>query len=178
MFKIKSKWRPILLFCIFCLTGFLLLQTREIWQALYTETVDQVGDSGYNRNLSYYYFLFEANKNIFTAIFGNGFLSAHTSSLMARLMDEGIYNSDVGFIGYYNQFGIIPVIIFISLSIKGIRRKYLPLYVRLYAFYILVGSLTIMYFGQDIKIICFIVYYYLFVYYSHRQSVSPANLST
>lgn len=171
----KTKWRIGLVIIFSIIFGVVFFSTTEYWQYLYDQTINELNNAKYNRTLAWQYFLLDANKNIIPTIFGNGFISAHTSSIMSTLMGKGIYNSDVGFIGYYNQFGIIPVIVFTYLSLKGILDKSLPLYVRLYGFYILAGSLTIMYFGQDAKIICFIVYYYLLCYYSKIKDQSDYN---
>lgn len=137
--------------------------TLPHWLRLFTETFTELGDDDYNRILAYNYFLFEACPNFIYYLTGTGFISANTTSLMQDLMAEGIYNSDVGFIGFWNYYGILPIIAYIILIIKGFGRSK-PYYVKFNAFLILVGSLTIACFNTMEKVLWLCLYVYMIYY--------------
>lgn len=130
--------------------------------ALIEQTQSNINDTDYNRNKAVIYFIYEACPNIWCAIFGNGYLSAHSTSIMADLMDIGIYNSDLGFVGYWNQFGIIPIIAFLYIYIGAIRKKKIPIYLKLTSIQTLICGLTISYFGNTVQMIFFLIFYYLY----------------
>ena len=83
-------------------------------------------------------------------------------------MELGIYNSDLGMIGYWNQYGIIPVITFLAYIWRSFRAKWCPFYVKATGFHLLACALTISYFGTPANILWFVVFYYLYVYYQHE----------
>lgn len=165
LMKVKSRYRGIIIMGLSCLVCVVIALTIENWMALYDQSVKELSDPKYNRILALNYFLFEGSKHLATILFGNGFISANTSSLMSVLMDKGIYNSDMGFLGYWNQFGLIPIFVFVTVIIKTLRGRENPMFVKFYAFQILMCSPTVMYFGQASKILCFILLFYLFEMY-------------
>lgn len=138
--------------------------TFSFWLKLFEETVLDVGNSDYNRNLAMLYFLTEGNPSLLTTLFGNGFLSAHSTDLMKDLMAQGIYNADVGFIGYWNQYGLLPIAGFLYVLIFTIRRR-LPLFLKMNAVQIIVCSLTICYYGEMSHAMSFMLLYYLSMYF-------------
>ena len=143
---------------------FFFYQTHETWNKLLLETFTELNDEDYNRVLAFNYFLYEANPNWLTYFLGNGFLSSHTLSLMQDNMEQGIYNSDMGFLGYWNQFGLIPIIVFLTCIIKAFFSKLVPFHVKVMAFHIIACLLTISYFGKVQTILWFSLFYYLMVY--------------
>lgn len=175
--KIKIKHK-LLFFTIFMFLGFLVyLQTMELWQALFEETKEQINNDDYNRNKSFMYFFTMANPHWLTYITGNGLLSSHTTSLVQDLMDMGIYNSDMGFIGYWNQYGIIPILVFLWLCIRTLKNRKAPYYVQLIACQILLCSMTTSYFGVLGHALFFILFYYLCIYYMplHKKKILVKN---
>ena len=134
--------------------------TLPQWISLVTETSSQLGNDDYNRILAYNYFLFNACPKFIYYLTGVGFISATTSPIIGDLMDSGIYNSDVGFVGFWNYYGIIPVIAFFIVVIDGLRRR-TPLFVKYNAILILVGSLTIACFNTIDKILWLCVFIYM-----------------
>lgn len=110
-------------FLIFTVVVCLVTLSADVWTALYDETISQLDNKDYDRFTSYYYFLFKASPNIFCEIFGNGFLSDITDKNSWHNAVRGIYNTDVGFIGMWNQFGIIPIIIFFCYIFKSFKSK-------------------------------------------------------
>ena len=130
----------------------LVLITLPLWIRLFSQTFTDLGNDEYNRVMAYNYFLREACPSFIYYLTGTGFISANTNSILQDLMAEGIFNSDVGFIGFWNYYGILPIIAFVILIIKGLGRSK-PYFVRFNAFLILAGSVTIACFNTMDKIL-------------------------
>jgi len=104
--------------------------------------------SDYIRVKAAEYFLTDFSPNLLTRLLGNGApmwgLSAY-GIYVARLAGyEGLYQSDVGIIGMYSMFGILPVIGYIIIWVKSFTVE-LPeeyQYVRYYFWYLLLTSFT------------------------------------
>ena len=150
--------------------------TIDTWKALLHETVENLNDKDYNRVMGFYYFVYEANSHLLTYVMGNGFLSANATSHMQDFMEKGIYNADLGFIGYWNQFGLIPIIVFVTYIIKAIRSQFCPFYVKAIGFHILACSLTLSYFGFVHNILWFSLFYYLYVYHADNADFEEENI--
>lgn len=160
--KVKSKYRiPFIIFISF-IAFVAILQVWDTLHELIEETQHQLNDPKYNRNKAFVYFIEAFSPNLWCTIFGNGFLSSHSTSIMRLLMERGIYNSDLGFVGYWNQFGLIPICVFLYLYISAIFRKTIPYYLKSIAIQTLICGLTISYFGSTYHMIFFIVFYYLY----------------
>jgi len=157
-------------FFVAIILGVLLYQTKDIWSALLEETTAQVNDTDYARFRSIQFFLNESKGNLTKTIFGNGLLSAHVSSRNMELSEMGVYNSDVGLLGYWNLYGIIPVIVIVNYLVKAVFSKRIPFSIRALGLHILLCSLTISYFGSYASILWFALFYYLFVYYRDQNS--------
>ena len=130
-----------------------------MWNALFEETTTQVEDEEYNRNKAYRYFIFEACPNVWCYIFGNGFLSSHATSHMQDMKAIGVHNSDVGFIGYWNQYGIIPIIAFLLMLIPASVGRHNSHFIRCWAIQILICGLTISYWGPAYMLYMSLFYY-------------------
>lgn len=169
LWSIQSRYRYLLVsFCLIVSVCF-IIQTADNWIQLFDETTTQLSNEDYNRNVAFHYYVFEANDNWLSAVLGNGFLSSNATTLMQDLMKQGIYNSDIGFVGFWNQYGIIPVIVFIWIMlIPLIRRKRYSWYLKLWALQMLMCALTTSYFGSHVHLIYFALYYYLFMLYYIR----------
>lgn len=158
---------------LFIVVTFMLIGTQSIWLGLVEETTAQLTDSDYVRLRSIEYYLFEANKSWMTVLLGHGLLSAYTTSLMEDLREMGIYNSDVGFIGYWNQFGLIPIAVFILSILKALTSKFCSFQVKALGTHILICALTVSYFGTVTGILWFAFFYYLYIESGYKnQSIS------
>ncbi len=160
MLKIKKN-RVLMVLTIALLSIVVIYYTADTWVALFEETAEQVGSDKYNRNKAYQYYFFEACPNMYSYILGNGFLSAHTTSNMQDMMDVGVYNSDVGFVGYWNQFGILPIFVFLSMLIPAVIGKKNSHFIRCWALQILICSLTISYWHGG-NLLYMSLFYYLY----------------
>lgn len=170
LLKIKSKYKGYIVLGLIALLVLAAFKTFDVWQELISQTFEELDDSDYNRSKAFVYFLSPlANPGFLTYILGNGFLSSHADSLMQDMMEQGVYNSDMGFLGFWNQFGILPVIVFLILIIKPwIRKNKMPYSYKLWSLLLLAGSLTISYFGNPTAMIYFALYYYMGSYYSRK----------
>lgn len=165
----KYKYRYVVMVAMGVLAGIFVWSTIATWVALIEETIVQVGDADYNRNKALLYYLSPlANPSWATYVLGNGYLSAHASQLMATMMAEGVYNSDVGFVGFWNQFGLLPIVGFFLLIIRwGFSNKQ-GIMPKLLALFLTITSITIGYYGQTSHLLFFALAYYLMTRQSRR----------
>lgn len=165
----KYKYKYVVMVAMGVLAGIFVWSTITTWMALIEETIIQVGDADYNRNKALLYFLSPlANPSWATYVLGNGFLSAHASQLMATMMAEGVYNSDVGFVGFWNQFGLLPIVGFFLLIIRwGFCNKQ-AIMPKLLALFLTITSITIGYYGQTSHLLFFALAYYLMTRQNRR----------
>ena len=157
---IKSRYKFFYVFLTVIIAAIIFSFTESYWNDLIIETNSNISDADYNRNKAFAYFAFEGSNHFLTQILGNGFLSSRSGDVMARLREMGIYNSDMGFIGFWNQFGIIPIIVFIMLPILAIKNRFFPPYLKMFGAHILLCSYSTSYYGAPEHAIIFILFYY------------------
>lgn len=160
--KNKSRYKGLLITGIIIVGTIAMYQIWDTLQLLIAQTQEELSNPAYNRNKAFIYFLQAFSPNLWCIIFGNGYLSNHSTPIMQLLMDQGIYNSDLGFIGYWNQFGLIPIIVFLYLYLSAIFKTNVSLYIKALALQSLICGLTISYFGSLIYMIFFILFFYLY----------------
>jgi len=161
--QLKSEYRWIIYVAFGAIAMIVGIYTLTTWTDLWEQTIEELGDDDYNRNKAFLYFVYEASNNWLSSILGNGFLSANSSSTMADLMDDGIYNSDMGFIGYWNQYGLIPVFVFIYLCVYPFVKLKAAKHIQYLAFVIMTGCLSTSYFGNEMQLLFFAIYYILLI---------------
>ncbi len=144
------------------IVGFLLLAlfalAHQYITHLVEETLTDLNNPEYNRVKAFNYF-FSGENGFMSFIWGNGFISGSVNSLMADLRMEGIFHSDLGLIGFWNQFGIIPVIVIFYLIISGLNKKH-SYVVRANALFVLCSVMTIAYFRNFVYSLwlCYFMY--------------------
>lgn len=126
---------------------------------LVEETVEQLSDPDYNRVKAFTYFT-SAENGIMSIFWGNGFISGLVHPIVFHLNQEGIYYSDMGMLGFWYQFGLIPVIVILTYVFKGLSSKH-SFVVRANALFILLGILSISYFLRFQYSIWLCLYLYL-----------------
>lgn len=166
IFRVKSKYKFFIVIILAAILLYFIIDTSQHWIDMFQETQDQINDPDYNRNKAYVYFLTMASPNVWCQIFGNGFLSSKTTSLMQDMMALGIYNSDVGFVGYWNNYGIIPIIVFIYTFILAFKNKNEPYGVKMWSLMLIGGVATTSYFHGAPLI--YTLFYYLLMQYRFR----------
>lgn len=162
----KSRYKGLIVGSLILVALIFFLWTGNIFSALLEETTEQIGDTDYNRIKSLMY-MFTCPNGPLSYVIGNGFISAKVNSLMPDLFAMGIFYSDVGFIGFWNQFGILTTVAILYYVIKGLDRRH-SFVVRSSAIIILCASLTIAYFSSVEKL-CWLSFY-LMLYYQDLMS--------
>ena len=149
----------------------MITYTAVQWKSLFIETQTQILDEDSNRTKAYIFFLTAYSPHWICNIIGNGLISIHSSTIMQSLMAMGIYNSDVGLVGFWNHYGLLPVVVILSLVIKAFNRN-MSYVVKCNAFLLLVCSFTIGYFVN----IQYILWLCLFIYmYSYNDLINRFN---
>lgn len=133
----------------------------------------------YVRFLSGYYYLFEHSPSVWNFIFGNGIFNGSSSYgkyFMETLwVERGFYAEDVGIIGFWSYFGFVTLIAYFGI-ISIFFKKYNPLFIRMFAFYLFLMSLaTYDSYQPDSLILQSILLYVSDL--NHNQSLVTKNLS-
>lgn len=109
---------------------------------------ENVADGGQNiRVQGSLYFLTEFSPNTVSQIFGNGFpnLNSRYGQYVSMLEDNyGYYLTDVGVVGMYAMFGILPLLAYLMIFARGLTMR-VPAefqYLKYYLFYIMATCLT------------------------------------
>ena len=126
---------------------------------LVSQTFDELSNPDYNRVKAFLYFVSSPNGWLGNII-GSGFISGRVHPLIANLRKDGIFNSDLGLIGMWNQFGILTVSVIVIYVIKGLQKDH-SFMVKTTALGMLCCFLTIGYFFSAPNILWLSVYFYL-----------------
>lgn len=151
---------------------------NPISQGIIESQKDNVADGGQNiRVQGSLYFLTDFSPTTVSRIFGNGFpnLNSRYGQYVTMLEDNyGYYLTDVGVVGMYAMFGILPLIAYLLIFIRGLRMKVPPEfhYLKYYLVYIMATCLT----SDSIFSISFMmtnifVFYALQVLYEREKAV-------
>ena len=162
--KIKSRYKTIILTVLAIVVAIAAVQTMETWESLILETEDNINDEDGNRNKALLYFTTIGQHSWMTFLFGNGIISVHTSNLMAMLMENGIHYSDLGLVGYWYNFGIIPIIAMMVMFIKIFKSSIQSYSIKLMTIHILICSMTTSYFFAIGHLMLFMIVYYIYYY--------------
>lgn len=116
---------------------------RMITKSLIGETQEQLEDEDYARKVALQYYVFDYNGgSIPRAIFGNGQPTSGSEYIleMHEGHDKGAHWSDLGYIGDWFLFGIIPIIALLIMTFKVFKFSF-PMYLKyLFASFLLVPS--------------------------------------
>ncbi|MBR1490498.1 MAG: hypothetical protein IJ611_07295 [Bacteroidales bacterium] len=129
--------------------------------SLLQETMDQLSDPDYNRIKAILY-AFSLPNGKASILIGNGFISGNFNSIVNDLRQEGIFYSDIGLIGLWHVYGLLPVIAILASVIRGLSANH-SLEVRGNALLILTCSLTVGYFAS-IETLTWLSLYLYFLY--------------
>lgn len=165
---IFSDFKPVLLkyLIIAAIFAVAIYVLKDSFLNLIELTNTQVTSTYDPRVIAMNYFFDFDRMSLGEILFGTGNISFQTSNYVKNLQDAHIHYSDVGFVGFWSQYGILPVLLFIYFLVKGLLDKKIPAYVRVTAAHILICGVTISYFDTPIHMIWFILYFYLYKYYS------------
>ena len=127
---------------------------------LFTETIEQLSDQDYNRVKAFVYFTSGEN-GFLSILLGNGFISGKVNPIMENLRLDGIYHSDLGLIGFWHQFGLIPVLTILVVCFRALSSMH-EFLVRANALNILLCALTIAYFREFSYSLWLCLFWFLF----------------
>lgn len=166
IFKFKTKYKAGLVFVLVAIITAGVFYSWDMWVALFNQSQRELNSDDYNRWKALFYYIYEHSPNWFCYIFGNGFASEHSSygAHISKLNDVGIMISDIGLIGMWSSYGVLPLIALYSVLIKVITSKRFPLFVKFASFHILMVP-TIFHFWNTPGVIYFVIVFYLFSYY-------------
>lgn len=131
------------------ISAFLILPQIDFVQGLQTKTQNDLGNSDdYIRVKAGKYFLNKFQQSPFTRVFGNGFYAgkdSYYSKEIKKLQTErGFYVQDVGMIGLYAFMGILPLIAYLLIFLRGLRTKLVAEYdyLKMFIIFIICSCLT------------------------------------
>lgn len=158
--SMKMSIRKLIMIAVLSVSAVLMLiYTADQWVSLYNETVSQLNNPEYNRIKSLLYMT--GRRDFLRYLLGDGFISANVNPIIHFLQEGGIDHSDVGLLGMWHQFGVIPVITVLVITFKGFSpgKSFL---VKASAIYTLVGAMTLSYFAFGETLLCLSCYLYLY----------------
>lgn len=173
--KIKSKYKPIILTVLAIVIAIVAFQTIQTWESLILETEENINDEDANRNKALLYFTTIGQPSWITYLFGNGIISAQSSNYTIMLKGNGIFYSDVGFIGYWYNFGIIPIIAMTVMFINILKSKIQTYSIKLMTIHILICAFTISYFFNYKGPILQLIFAYYIYYYNIESTLYKKN---
>ena len=160
--KMKMSSQKLLLIALGSIAILLMaVYTAGQWELLYRETVEQIFNPEYNRNKAYAYMF--SHRSLLQHLLGTGYISSSVDPIIHVLQESGIFHSDVGMVGMWHQYGVIPTLVILVMTVKGLAEKKSFL-VKASALYILVGIPTLSFFGIGESILWLSIF--LYVYYS------------
>ena len=175
IFKLRSRNKILLISNLLALLIGAYIYTAYYWSALFQETIEQINDPDYNRWKAFYFFVFNYSPHWVCNIIGNGFLSANEQGgkFIQDMMDQGYYQYDNGILGFWSQYGIIPIIVLYTVIFKILFQKSYPFYVKAIAAHILFVPIIFDFHTAEtfifILIIYFLAYYEEICKLSYRQ---------
>jgi len=171
MYKFKSNYKTTILIVSSIVIVIGIIYTTEMWTILIKNTQSNLGESDYNRWKALYYYFNEYSSNWFCYIFGNGYPSGGKSPLGNLLwanFERGIYATDLGMIGMWVDFGIIPLIAIYSIIVSILRHDFFPLYLKFMCLHIVFVP-TIFHFWSNPSVSFFVLIIYLNAYYLEQN---------
>ena len=145
----------------------MVVYTATQWDFLIQKTIEELSDPEYNRNKAYIYMFSE--RNLTRYILGDGFISTYSNQLMTQLQDSGIFFSDVGMIGFWNQYGVIPTLALLIFFFKGLAAK-CGYVVNSLSIFFIIGIPSLSYFGMYATLVPLSIAFYLYFVMSENPN--------
>lgn len=169
----KTKYKSIKVF-LFIFLGIAILYNLDIITSLYLETIENTKAEG-GRAISLPYFLFDHNDNFIIDIIGNG-MDSKKSAYGQYLTDLGknysIWSGDLGIVGIWSIYGVLPVAAILWLTIMVIKkRKHMPMYVVYIASATFLCPYLISFVGTNIYWWVFLLYFYAYYDTLHKRNL-------
>ena len=180
LFKFRSEYKAFILIALSVILVGVVALTSDIWLGLINNTQSNLNETDYNRWKALYYYFREYSPNWFCYIFGNGFPSGGKSplgNLMWSNFTKGIYASDLGMIGMWVDYGLIPLIALYTIIISILKHKYFPLYLKFICLHVIFVP-TIFHFWANPGITFFVLIIYLYAFYTEQNKKSIGYVSS
>jgi hypothetical protein len=180
LLKFRSNSKTLVIIALSVILCVAIALTSDIWLALINNTQSNLNETDYNRWKALYYYFYQYSQNWFCYIFGNGFPSGGKSplgNLMWSNFTKGIYASDLGMIGMWVDYGLIPLIALYTVIASVLRHRYFPLYLKFICLHILFVP-TIFHFWANPGITFFVIIIYFYAYYTERNKKSIQYVSS
>ena len=151
---------------IFALLPFL----GEIYSSLTLETQTQMNDDNYPRWQAIDVFLYETKSSFVEYLLGSGIWSkTGTYSMMMTnaAQHRGAQISDIGWLGTFYYYGIIPIIILFVFIKKALVNTNVPFFLKFYALWIVfVPTIHLFLANAPSSNILFVIFIYFVIYFS------------
>ena len=180
LLKFRSNSKTLVIIALTVILCVAIALTSDIWLALINNTQSNLNETDYNRWKALYYYFYQYSQNWFCYIFGNGFPSGGKSplgNLMWANFTKGIYASDLGMIGMWVDYGLIPLIALYTIIVSILSHKYFPLYLKFICLHILFVP-TIFHFWANPGITFFVIIIYFYAYYTEQNKKSIQYVSS
>jgi hypothetical protein len=175
-FMIKTKYKYFFILLLGALMVGAYIVTARYWSSFIAETTSQLEDPTYNRWKALNFFIFQYPPHWLCYIFGNGYLSARIDSgqYLMTMMSEGFYQADLGIIGFWSMYGVIPVLVIYSIVFRILFNGGSPFYLKAIAFHILFVPIAWGFSYYDMLLL--VTLNYLSEYYSPAYKKSRLQL--
>jgi len=176
LLQTKSNYKPYIMLFFAAVGVLLVIYTYESWIALFVETTEQARDVDYNRWKALNFFLFDYSPNWLSYILGNGRLSIHSEAGVDThwLSVQGYDQSDIGIIGFWSIYGLIPVAVIYGMIVHVIRRNFFPFHLKTLAYHMLLIPIAWNFTATDAMVL--ILFFYLYAYYAEANRIAQANV--
>lgn len=152
-----------------------------IYDSLVSETERQLGDENYNRWQAITFLLFEMKSNIIDYVLGNGLWTksgTYQANMLIAQTSRGVYISDIGLLGTFFYYGIVPLIIIYRFCYVAIKDKRIPAFLKYYSIFI-IGVPTIQSFLllNERTNIMYTLFFYLIIFFQQKSSTSMKSFT-
>ena len=174
LFKFRSKIKIVHLVIIIGIIFSGLLYSEDVWISLINETHSQFNNQDYNRWKALFYYFFEYSPNWFCYVFGNGFPSLKSSfgDSIITIKTIGIHYGDLGMIGMWTLYGIIPIIAIYSVLVRILLNRKFPLYLKFISFHIVFIPIIFESWNTDVFLFVLIIYLFALFAENYRMGIT------
>lgn len=179
MFRMRSRNKLLVYICIGTLLIIAIPYIQIIYNSLVEETQLQLDDDNYNRWQALSFYLVEMKTKLYHYLIGNGVWSIsgeYTRLMVAAQTFRGCYISDIGILGTFFYYGIIPLFIIYRYCYVALKDKKVPTAMKWYAIWIICVPTIhpyLMLTADGNAIIAF--FFYFVTYYSQRNEYINHN---
>ena len=179
MFRMRSRNKLLVYICIGILLTIAIPYIQIIYNSLVEETQLQLDDDNYNRWQALSFYLVEMKTKLYHYLIGNGVWSIsgeYTRLMVAAQTFRGCYISDIGILGTFFYYGIIPLFIIYRYCYVALKDKKVPTAMKWYAIWIICVPTIhpyLMLTADGNAIIAF--FFYFVTYYSQRNEYINHN---